>query len=160
MPPKRRVVKKVTAAIAIALKMCSLRLIYPQLKRNKYFCICMNCLLKWNENNKYVDATINVRTLYFWKYSSLLDRWQFDSLTSAGARTGIVRFVWGFSKAHGACQSSYDARPVSVEIGWLRLPGARPMCEIAGQAPYGSVRCHLTINDPTKRRTGAMNLVP
>ena len=36
--------------------------------------------------------------------------------------------------------------------------GARPMCANAGRAPSGHRtvpgRCHLILNDPTKRRTG------
>jgi len=38
--------------------------------------------------------------------------------------------------------------------------GARPMCSNAGRASSGHHtvpgRCHFTLNDPTKRRTGAM----
>jgi len=38
--------------------------------------------------------------------------------------------------------------------------GARPMCSNAGRAPSGHRtvpgRCHFTLNDPTKRRTGAV----
>ena len=56
--------------------------------------------------------------------------WQFDSYNTGRC---IGRLVKRFSKVPGAFQTSYDARPGNV-------------CK----------RFHVTINDPTKRRTGAV----
>jgi len=97
---------------------------------------------------------------------------RFDSFTSASAWTGIVRFVKRFSKVHGAFQTSYDARqrtvrsPVtSYDLNFkLKSSGARLMCANADRAPSGHRtlpgRCHFTLSDPTKRRTGAVEFVP
>jgi len=78
---------------------------------------------------------------------------------SAGARTGIGRFVKRFFEVLGACQTSYDTRaPLeSYDINYQqKSSGARPLCANAGREPSGHRtvpgQCHFTLIDPTKRR--------
>ena len=68
--------------------------------------------------------------MYFCKNTSLLIGGSSTHKTSAGARTGIGRFVKRFLKVSGACQTSFDARPDvrKRRPGSVRAPyGARPM---------------------------------
>ena len=96
--------------------------------------------------------------MFFCKNTSLLTGGNLTHKTSAGARTGIGRFVKRFLIVPGACQTSYDARP-----GTVRCPGgARPAFAHIGRAlddfclkfiSYDSVRCpagHRTMSDKRK----------
>ena len=117
--------------------------------------------------------------MYICKNTSLLTGGSSTHKTSAGARTGVGRFVKRFFNTISACQTSYDVRPGTVRCPVGHRPmfyesnlesydncfiqkssGARPMCANAGRAPSGHRtvpgRCHFTLNDPTKRRTGAV----
>jgi len=67
--------------------------------------------------------------MFFCKNTSLLTGGSSTRKTTAGARTGIGRFVKRLLKVSGACQTSYD-------INFEQKPsGARPMCANAGRAP-------------------------
>jgi len=90
---------------------------------------------------------------------------------SSGARTGIGRFVKFFSWRLSdivrwpAGQRTVPGRaPLeSYDINFKqKLSGTRPMCANAGRAPSGHRtvpgRCHFTLDDPTKRRTGAVEI--
>ena len=81
---------------------CSLHVLHPQLlKRNIYFCI----YTFWFLEVKYLFWC----NKYFCKYTSLLTGCSSTHKTSAGARTGVGRFVKRFTKVPGAFQTSNDA---------------------------------------------------
>ena len=79
---------------------------------------------------------------------------------SSNARTGIGRFVKRYFKVPGACQTSYDAQPGTVRCNptIYILNKNRPVPVRCVQTPARTApgRCHFTLIDPTKRRTGAV----
>ena len=88
---------------------------------------------------------------------------------SSGTRTGIGRFVKRFSWRLSdivRCPAGHRTVPGRAPLESYdkyfkqKSSGARPMCANAGRAPSGHRkvpgRCHFTLNDPTKRRTGAV----
>jgi len=151
---------------------CSLHVNHPQLlKRNIYFCI----YVFWSLKVKYLCKC----NIFFCKNTSLLTGGSLTLKTSTGARTGIVRCPDGHRPICSAIfESSWRVSDiVRCPAGHRTVPGraplesydinikqkssgARPMCENAGRAPSGHRtvpgRCDLTLNDPTKRRTGAV----
>jgi len=116
----------------------------------------------------------NIIILLQKKNRSLLTGGSSTHTTSAGARMGIGRFVNIFFNALGACQTSYDVRPGTVRcpVGHrlnrtIKLLNKNcPMCANADRASSGHRtvpgRCHFSLSNPTKRRTGAVEflLVP
>jgi len=115
----------------------------------------------WSLEMKYLCKCFSAKTRRFSPVAVRLIKHRPVLRASFGARTGIGRFVKRFLKVPGACQTSYDARPGTVEIVRYKFfnKTSSDVCKRrpdAVRAPYGADQCHSILVDPTKRRTGAV----
>ena len=91
-----------------------------------------------------ICTSLSIFTHRFWTSGILTHK------TSTGARTGISQFARGFSKAPGAFQTLFDARP-TLKLDDSNFKQNRP---VPIHVSMCTIRCQFGVNDPTKCQTG------
>jgi len=127
---------------------------HPQLlKQNIYFVFKF-----WSLEVEYLYKC----NVYFCKNTSLLTGGCSTHITSAGARTGIVRCLDGHRPIRKEIFESFWRLSdiVRCPAGYRTVPGRAPLesydLNFKQKSSGARPMCHFTLNDPTKRRTGAV----